>query len=88
MTFLLTGILLTMTVCTSHSNDALMNENDIKCWLHYTDKGRLCSQRKPNPSVMPSTTNPKQTAMGSNLSFCSDKSVTSYLISKLEIILK
>jgi hypothetical protein len=86
MTFLFTGILLTMSVCTSDSNDALMNENDMKCWLHDTVKGRLCSQRKPYPSDMPSTTNPKQTAVGSNPSFCSDKSVTSYLISKLEII--
>ena len=41
MTFLLTDILLTMSICTSHSNDALMNENDMKCWLHDTDKGRL-----------------------------------------------
>jgi len=63
MTFLLTDILLTNSVCTLHSKDALMNENDMKWWLHDTDKGRLCSQRKPYPSVMPSTTNPKQTAM-------------------------
>lgn len=74
--------------CTSHNNDALMNENDMQCWLHDTDKGRLCSQRKPYTSVMASTTNPKQSAMGSNLSFCSNKSVISYLNSKLEIIWK
>jgi len=75
MTFLLTDILLTMSICTTHSNDALMNENDMKCWLHDTDKGRLWSQRTPYPNVMPLNTNHKQTAMGSNPSFCSDKSV-------------
>jgi hypothetical protein len=59
MTFLLTGILLTMSVCASLSKDAFMSENDMKCWLQDTDKGRLCTQRKPHPSVMPSTTNPR-----------------------------